>query len=55
MEEHVKMLLALAWTSFDKPLWQARREMQDYLEKNFELRKALPSNEGLNGRMPTFF
>ncbi len=58
MEEHVKMILALAWTSFNEPLWESRQKLQAYIEKHFELKK--PSNtenvaEGFNGRMPTFF
>ncbi len=28
---------------------------QKFLEKNFEVKKSLPSTEGLNGRMPTYF
>jgi hypothetical protein len=58
MEEHVKNILALAWASFDTPLWHARKEMQEYLEKHFELKKvatAADAAEGWNGRMPKYF
>jgi hypothetical protein len=57
MEEHVKNILAIAWAAFNTPLWYARQEMQEYLEKHFELKKTTTYDtaEGLNGRMPTFF
>ena len=56
MEEKTKEILALAWSLFNTPLWEARQSMQNYLEKNFEIRtQALPQDEGINGRMPTYF
>jgi len=62
MEEHVKNILVIAWAAFNTPLWYARQEMQDYLDKHFELKKvntqetsANNVGEGFNGRMPTFF
>ena len=39
MEEQTKEVLALAWTLFNLPLWEARAKMQKYLEEHFTLRE----------------
>ena len=38
MKERTKEVLALAWSLFNQPLWEARAKMQDYLEDKFELK-----------------
>jgi hypothetical protein len=34
-DQQVKELLAFAWTLFNKPLWEARQQMHDYLAGTF--------------------
>jgi hypothetical protein len=34
---------------------EALDRINEFLEENFEAEKPLPINEGLNGRMPTYF
>jgi hypothetical protein len=40
MEKQTQEVLALAWSLFNKNLWEARVEMQFYLEEHFELKKS---------------
>jgi hypothetical protein len=38
-EKETQEVLALAWCQLNKPIWEARREMQFYLEEHFELKR----------------
>jgi hypothetical protein len=38
MGKQTQEVLALAWSLFNRPLWEARNEMQFYLEEHFDLK-----------------
>lgn len=42
MEKATQDVLAMAWSLFNRPLWEARNEMQFFLEDLFELKKKTP-------------
>jgi hypothetical protein len=52
IEDITKEVLALAWASFNIPLWEARDKMQLFLEQHFALLDGCEICHGAKGGVP---